>query len=248
VVNAFHRKDTESQRKTLKTMKTQFYFFILIFNFILIPAQEINIVKYLKQIESGEIEKTKTEAKALLREYPDDPSVQFLNAVITTDGETALNKYLGIYNNYPQSRYADASLYRIFSYYYSLGIYKKAENYLTKLKSEYPASPYIKAADRNIPDEETLTAEETEQPAKVKTEDTYNFTIQAGAFMNISNAKNLKSKLEAEGYFSDVRTKSVGGTIFNVVIVGKFNSEEQAESLLEALKKNFKLNGRIIPL
>ncbi len=226
----------------------------MIFNLTLIPAQEINIVKYLKQIESGEIEKTRTEAKALLREYPNDPSVQFLNAVITSDGESALNKYLSIYNNHPQSRFADASLYRIFSYYYSLGVYKKAESYLTKLKSEYPASPYVKAADRNIPDEAIAEAVKTEQPSKQKpatqtaVAEEFRFTIQAGAFMNISNARNLKSKLEAEGYFSDVRTKSVGGTIFNVVIVGKFKKENEATALLNNLKTNFKLNGRVIPL
>jgi len=229
-------------------MKLQIIILFLILNFIFLPAQEINIVKYLKQIESGEIEKTRTEAKALLREYPDDPSVQFLNAVITTDGETALNKYLNIYNNYPESRYADASLYRIFSYYYSLGIYKKAESYLAELKSEYPASPYVKAADRNIPDEEIAVAKKTSQHARTKpAAEEFNFTIQAGAFMNIANARNLKNKLEVEGYFSDVRTKTVGGTIFNVVIVGKFKEKNEAGELLKNLESNFKLNGRVIP-
>ncbi len=229
-------------------MKLHQTILFLLLSFTTLTAQEINIVKYLKQIESGEIEKTRTEAKALLREYPDDPSVQFLNAVITTDGQTALNKYLKIYANYPNSRYADASLYRIFSYYYSLGIYKKAESYLTKLKEEYPASPYIKAADRNIPDEEIAVAEKTEKPLITKPKaDEFNFTIQAGAFMNIANARNLKKQLEAKGYFSDVRTKSVGGTIFNVVIVGKFKEKNEANYMLNTLKDNFNLNGRTIP-
>ena len=86
-------------------------------------AQEVNIVPYLKAVEDGN-KQTAVEALSNLKQTnPEDPSVIFLDAVLTQEGESALKKYETVYNNHPQSNYADASLYRMFSYYYSLGVY-----------------------------------------------------------------------------------------------------------------------------
>lgn len=235
--------------------KNLFFIFTLLTTAANLSAQEINIVDYLKRIEAGEIDNVRNEITMLRAANPNDPSVKFLDAVVTVDGKKALKKYEDVYNNYPQSRYADAALYRIFSYYYSLGIYNKAESYLSELKSKYPSSPYIKAADRKIPDEEesvfetavdgnkTITA-----PTQNTTQPKFNFTVQAGAFLNFENADKLKDNLIKEGYPSEVNPKSVGGTILNVVTVGKLITENEAEPILKLLKQNFKLNGRVIPI
>jgi tetratricopeptide (TPR) repeat protein len=123
---------------------------------------------------------------------PNDPSVIFLDGVLTQNGDDALKKYSFVYEKYPKSRYADACLFRIFSYYYSLGYYKKAESYLTKLKTEYPASPYIKTADRTIPDEDSeINAVADNKPEeKIDAPKNYKYTIQVGAFLNADNAEN----------------------------------------------------------
>lgn len=220
-----------------------------------ILAQEINIVDYLKRIESGDIDKVRNEIPMLRAANPNDPSIKFLDAVVTADGNKALKKYEEVYNNYPQSRYADAALYRIFSYYYSLGVYNKAESYLSELKNKFPSSPYIKAADRNIPDEEEniVSAADNDKnvsdPEILNTIQTkYKFTVQAGAFLNFENAERLKNNLIQAGYPSEVNPKSVGGTILNVVTVGKLIAESESEPIINLLKQKFKLNGRVIPL
>ncbi|MBU2493393.1 MAG: SPOR domain-containing protein [Bacteroidetes bacterium] len=223
--------------------------------FINITAQEIDIVDYLKRIEAGEIENVKNEIVMLRAANPNDPSVKFLDAVLTNDGNTALKKYEDVYLNSPQSRYADAALYRIFSYYYSLGVYNKAESYLNELKSRYPSSPYIKAADRNIPDhEESITdsfdklSEIANTPPKQNVQQKFNFTVQAGAFLSFENADKLKNDLINSGYPSEVTPKSVGGSILNVVTVGKLLNEKEADPILNLLKQKFKLNGRVISI
>ncbi|MEW6195251.1 MAG: SPOR domain-containing protein [Bacteroidota bacterium] len=208
-------------------------------------AQETNITEPLKLVESGNIQK----AESLLKEYKlkssNDPSVIFLDAVLTKNGEEALQKYSIVYEKYPKSNYADASLYRIFSYHYSLGYYKKAETYLTKLKTEYPNSPYIKTADRNIPDE--LLTEEVLLPPAADSKN-YRFTIQAGAFINIDNAKKLGDQIKANGYTVEITQKEIGGTILNVVNVGKFVNEEETKSVLDFLSEQFKIKGRMVQL
>ncbi len=215
------------------------YIIILILNINLF-AQEIDVTDALKKIEAGEI----SSAISMLNNYknvdPNDPSVIFLDAILTQNGEEALSKYLLVYDKYPKSKFADASLYRIFSYYFSVGLYKKAESYLSKLKEEYPTSPYIKAADRNIPEEEIKEI--------FNEKEKYFFSIQAGAFLNVENAKRLKDELSRNGYESEISTKEIGGSILNIVTVGKFYKEEDTRQLLDHLEKKYNLKGRIIEI
>lgn len=225
---------------------------ILIILFALISStlysQEIDISEALKHVESGNIQGARELLEELKKKSPNDPSVIFLEGVLTFDGESALNRYTIVYEKYPKSRFADASIYRIFSYYYALGLYNKAESYLDKLKNEYPNSPYIKSADRTIPDEEENISDE--QPNQDETDYTknYNYTVQAGAFLNIENAKKLTDQLNADGYPTEIITKEIGGSIFNVVNTGKFINEDEIKTLINHLEKKYSVKGRVIQL
>ncbi len=227
-------------------MKPIIYILSIIFLGTLIcHAQEINIVPYLKQIESGDNDKAKEDLEQLKSNYPDDPSVIFLDAVLTENGDEAQRKYETVYKKYPKSKFADAALYRVFAYYYSLGIYKKAENLLNKLKSAYPNSPYIKTADRTIPDEEEVIYGESEFLDNNTGE--YKYTVQAGAFLNIDNAKDLQKKLQQGGYYTEINSKRVGASTLKVVTAGRFKTENEAKTLLNYLREKHALNGRIVP-
>jgi cell division septation protein DedD len=232
-------------------MRLAFIFLFLLFSIL---TAQVDIVSTLKHIESGELDEAKSDFRRLNARYPDDANVKFLDAVLTESGEDALHKYSVVFTNHPRSQFADAALYRVFSYYYSLGIYNKAEKYLAQLKETYPNSPYIKAADRTLPSEDFFVKTESEQPKEETAppprvyEEKYNYTIQAGAFLNKNNANNLKSKFEAKGIYSNVYPKEVGGSLLNIVVVGKFVDPNSAQPILEELKKDYKLNGRVVPL
>ena len=232
-------------------MKKIFIYLIIITSNIY--AQEADIAPALQQIENGNIKSAETILRELKTKNANDPSVIFLDAVLTKDGEEALKKYSTILEKYPDSKYADAVIYRIFSYYYSLGYYRKAETYLDRLKKDFPESPYIKTADRKIPDIEEqqpqpiVTASKPVQPEKTEIK-TYNFTIQAGAFLNVDNAKKLCDRLNKENYFTEITTKEIGGSILNVVNVGRFTTEEESKSVLNLLEKRFNLKGRTVTI
>jgi len=227
----------------------------LLFAQTFVYAQEIDIVPELKKIESGEIEEAREVLNELKKTSPNDPSVIFLDAVITEEGESALKKYESVYYNFPGSKYADAALYRIFSYYYALGYYKKAANFKQTLIKEYPDSPYIKAVNRKIPDNEFASAKpesgktspvKTEIPKeKTPTEKVYHYTVQAGAFLNLENAKKLRERLMDSGYPVELSIKDVGGTALNVVTAGKFADKKSAEDFLIYLDNHYRLKGRI---
>lgn len=221
--------------------------------------QETNIVPYLKQIEAGKKDAVLEKLPELKSEYPNDPSVLFLEGVLTENGQNAIAIYKQIINKYPKSRYADASVYRIYSYYYALGLYQTAKTYLDILKKQYPASAYIKIAEKKMPGRDESAGEDKvvkENLPVTQKHDTaekhknldYKFTIQAGAFSNAANAESLKKKFENAGFFSEVKEKNVAGTDFHVVFVGKFLSEDEAKNFLDVINTRFNLNGRVVPI
>lgn len=197
-------------------------------------AQEKEVEDCLKKIELGKSDSSKVILKGLLKRYPLSASVLFLDGVLTADGKEALVKYLSVVDNNPDSKYADAALYRIYSYYYALGNYEKAKKYLQKLKTSYPKSPYIKTADPSYQNQ----IDDTKQ--------SYTHTIQAGAFINKANAKELRTELEEEGYVTEMKEKSLGGTMLHIVYAGKFYSEKEAEEALAKINKDYRLDGRVI--
>ena len=229
------------------------FIYLFIFN-ILFPSivfsQDIDIVPYLQQIEAGNRKEVEEELPSLISKNPESPSVMFLEGVLTKDGNKVLDIYSKILDKFPKSKYADAALYRIFSYYYAGGEYYNAKKCLEELKSNYPASPYIKIADRNIPDTDQLALTEENNANGMTEEDMpkYKYTIQAGAFTKSSNAASLKKSFEDNGFFCQIKNKIVARTTFNVVYVGRFENRDEAENFLNIINKEFKLEGRIVDL
>lgn len=228
--------------------------FICLFFIATFLSAQVDIVSTLKHIESGELDEAQSDFRRLNSRYPDDANVKFLSAVLTENGEEALHKYSLVFTNHPNSQFADAALYRVFSYYYSLGIYNKAEKHLIQLKETYPNSPYIKAADRTLPSEDFFVktdykvVEEEKAPPPRVYEEQLRYTVQAGAFLNQTNAINLKKKFEAKGIYANTYPKEVGGSLLNIVVVGKFADQNSAQPILDELKNDYKLVGRVVPL
>ena len=237
-------------------MKEHFKIIFLLIFFIILKqpemfAQEVNIVPYLKQIDNGKKVEALKHLAELKDDYPDDPSVMFLEGVLTENGQDAVAIYTKIINEHPKSRYADASVFRIYSYYYALGLYNTAKSFLKRLKKDYPKSPYIKIAEQRIANfskpkvKKILTPAKKSQPEKSKKNIVYNYTIQAGAFTVSSNANHLKKRFEIAGFYSTIKNKNVAGTIFHIVYVGKFETEENAGKALNVINKKFNLKARV---
>jgi hypothetical protein len=217
-------------------MKHKVIIFLLLFLTVKIAAQGIDINDYLKKIENGNIKDVKERLTELKIKYPNDPSVLFLEGVLTENGKTSVVLFSNVVNNYPKSRYADAAAFRIYSYYYALEMSPEAATWLSRLKKDYPSSPYIKIAEKNIP---PLT-----NTQKIK----YRFTIQAGAFSNKDNANAMKKQFIDAGFSSEIKEKTVAGTIFQVVYVGKFATEEEAKNFLKQINSEYSLDGRVISI
>ena len=235
-------------------MILKYVLYIIIILCSAVEAQEKNITAVLKMVESGNLEEAREQLAQLLTDSPNDPSVKFLDAVLTEDGQRACSIYEDIYTNHPESNYADAALYRLFSFYFAKGLYNKADSFKKSLMRDYAGSPYIRAVNRDIPDsdetdaiDEPIKSSTAKPVSQVKNSNSV-YTIQAGAFLNINNAKNLSAQFTEDGYVSEVTVKDIGGSIFNIVTVGKFATQPEADDFLNLLKSRYKIIGRIISL
>src|SRR3989339_1708242 len=227
------------------------------FIFILVPAsnafpQELDITPYLKKIEAGEKGEVIGMLPELKQYYRNSSSLIYLEGLLTEDGDKAFQIYKSLVDKYPNSKYADDAIYRIYTYFSAIDKTDKAELYLNRLKTEYPESAYIKLASRVTFLENTKAAVKTEDSKtspKVKekaVDKEYKFTVQAGAFTRRENALKLKTEFDKAGYSSQVKDKSVGGSLFHVVFVGKFTTEEEAKSFSNIINSKFKLQGWVV--
>jgi hypothetical protein len=220
---------------------------LIIFISSYVSAQQVNIISQLKKVEAGRIGEVKEELARLKLSNPGNPNVIFLEAVITEDGEKAQAFYAAVYSNFPKSQFADAALFRNFSYYYALGLYKKAEELKSRLRKDYPNSPYLKNTLRSFPiSDEMLIV--NPNPYKIKNTVENRFTIQVGAFGQYDNAVNLKNKFDADGVESNISPKRVNNLQLHIVTVGNFANRPDAESYLITLDKKYGLKGRVIKI
>jgi tetratricopeptide (TPR) repeat protein len=213
-------------------------------------AQEVDIVPYLKMIEQGKLEEAKAKLLDFKSDNPKSSNLIFLEAVLTENGQDAVVLYQSLVDKYPKSTYADASLYRLYSYYFALGLYNTADKNITKLKKDYPESPYIKMASVNVVKNEVeeTTQQTTITPNQNKKENDYNFSVQAGAFTNAANANVLKKDIDNAGMVSFIKEKNVAGTTFTVVYVGKFETRKEAEDFLPIANTRFRIAGRVVEI
>ncbi|MFZ1291084.1 MAG: SPOR domain-containing protein [Melioribacteraceae bacterium] len=207
-------------------------------------AQSIDIIPQLKMIEQGKIEEAKENLEFFKKKNSNDPNVIFLQAVLTENGEESQKLYELVYSTFPNSKFADAALFRNFSYFYAIGLYKKAENLKQLLRKEYPNSPYLKNTDRSFTQDDEMIFVDT-KPYNKKSAVNKKFTIQAGAFGNLQNAQELKNRFVQKGLTASITQKSVNNLQLHVVTVGEFSSQTDAEVLQKRLKNEFSVDGKI---
>jgi tetratricopeptide (TPR) repeat protein len=210
-------------------------------------ATEPDIRRRLELIEKGQADAVKAELPALLTTYQNDPGVLYLQAVLTSDGTEAAKLYQNIVDNFPKSEWADDALYRLYQYYYAIGLYKTAEQKLMQLKEQYPFSAY---ATEEMPSGGRKTVAE-EKPATTKPRGKVQkyasgFTIQVGAFSTMQNAEDLKARFEKEGYSANIFTKELNGTKLYKVWVGEFQTYDEARRFTGEVKKKFNLASMVV--
>ena len=204
-----------------------------------------DIQKRLEMVEAGQAEQVNAELPTLLANYQNNPGVMYLQGVLTTDGSEAAKTFQSIVDNFPKSEWADDALYKLYQYYYSIGLYKTADQKMAQLKKDYPFSAYA------VEQSSTPRADTTEEAAVVKSKSpiqkfSTSFTIQVGAFSSIVKAEELKGSFEAKGYASNIFTMVTNGKKLHKVWVGEFQTQDDARRFSGEIKKKFGLESIVV--
>jgi len=229
-----------------------------------VSAQDAEVEKYIGMVNSGRVEEVRGEMPALLARYPNDPGVLYVQALVTKDGAEAARIYQSVVDNFPKSKYADASLYRLYQFYYALGLYRTADLKLAQLRQEYPGSQYLTKSGVVDPaslKEEPEAAPQDPSPVPVREEASAvvpaaapasvipvsTFTLQAGAYSTLANAEKQKALFERLGYDVEMITKVKDTKTLYVVRVGSYPSVDAARAKAAEIKKSQKIDCMVVP-
>ena len=114
-------------------------------------SADAEVTKYLAMVQDGKMDQVKAEIPSLLSKYPNNPGVLYLQAQTTSEGAEAVRIYQSIVDNFPASEWASEALFRVYQFYYALGLYRTAEMKMAQLKKNYPASKRATGGERLIP-------------------------------------------------------------------------------------------------
>ncbi len=237
---------------------------------------EPDIRHYLALIDAGKTEQVRAEVPALLTRHPNNPGVLYLQGLTTSDGAEAVRIFQSIVDNFPRCEWADGALFRVYQFYYALGLYRTAEMKLTQLRNEYPNSPYLRQTGKT--DVKALTEEPgpaasgqkagsgsglvydsaatpphpaaagaaSSAPAKQALMPEGTYALQVGAYSTQANADRQKSFFEGLGYTVDVISKVKDNRTLILVIVGSFPSYEAAKAEAADIKRQYNLDCIVI--
>jgi len=117
-----------------------FFFFLLIVTAPLICLAQERLARLEKLIDTDRYEEAQQLLPSVRQEYPNHPSVLYLNGLFEQNAEKALQSYGIIIERHQDSAYADKALFRMGQYYYSRGKYDQARKYFSRLTRLYPQS------------------------------------------------------------------------------------------------------------
>ena len=198
-------------------------------------SADAEVTKYLAMVQNGQMDQVKAEIPSLLSKYPNSPGVLYLQAQTTSEGAEAVRIYQSIVDNFPASEWAPEALFKVYQFYYALGLYRTAEMKMSQLKKNYPASH--RATGGEEVDTGKLPEDRPELPpagataaADTHTAAPVHFTLQVGAYTTQANAEKQKAFFEGLGYPVEMISRVKENKSLFLVQVGTYPSAEDARA------------------
>jgi hypothetical protein len=243
---------------------------ICIFSVYYVFPQSAKINTYLKYIAEGKVEIVKNKLPDLIADYGDEPGVLLLQGVVLNNAQNAVPYYKKIIDNYPNSEFAPNALWRLIQYYAIVGDTTTAKMQLARFREKYPTSPFLSAATdivrvsisdikyknrekyhNEIVEEDTKIEKETIEIAKVSDNppsviDKVKYGLQVGIYSTKEAAESEKARfIKTARLRTEVLEKLVSGERKYAVIIGNYDSEDEALRAKAIVEKQCKCNPLI---
>ncbi len=232
---------------------------MMVTNILSAQLSEQEVRRRLDLIHSGGMDRVRAEVSGWLKTSPNDPGVLYLDAYVTQNGDQAVKKYQSLVDRFPDDVWADDALYKVYQYYYAVGLYKTADAKMNQLNQQYPNSIFsqneakpseIGIQKAPVPQPVQIVPapeEKSETAAPVQAPVTGNFVVQVGVYSQESAAAaQAQSLTAAVGRPAMVFQKQSGGkTVFAVAFDG-FAEERLAKVFGAELKEKFNIDWYVV--
>jgi hypothetical protein len=209
---------------------------LLLFHGIALSQTEDPVHRMLAAVERGAIDSVRALLPELCQAYPKEAGYLYLTAITESDADQALRQYQTIVHSYPSSEWADDALLRLYQYHYAIGAYNTADQYLSRLETDYPTSPLLSETQ----------ARPTGQAAAPTGSDPALYSVQVALLADRDQAEELLEKMRKLGYTGELRTKRVGEKAMTALWLGSFPSADAAKEFLKKLKNRHRLDGLVV--
>lgn len=191
-------------------------------------AEELNYILGLSYLKEGKLEQSQDCFKRILSissgKFKAPANLGLADAYLMAGRfQDAQDIYAKIINDDSNSNQKAAALYRLSQIEFKKGNARQGNDYLSKLKSDFPLSPELRLA-KGL----SLIA-----PPVSPLKDAGEYSVQVGFFTSTDNASKLKNKLLAENYPAYLEDSGAGYR----VRVGKFKSRQEALELESKLSQ-----------
>ena len=221
-------------------------------SFINLYSQDKVVGDYLQQYAQGKMNEVRSALPDLLVEYPNDPGVKLLLAVVLEDADKAVDIYKEIVQKYPDSQWADDAYWRLIQYYAVKNDVEKAEYELDNFRKRYPTSDFLtpatdvvrtaksiatnKAKENAAPTKvEAITnakvdVKPVEKPIEAKIQGPITYGLQVGLYSSMQAAETERERFLKQRLRTSIEEKIVEGEKKYAVVIGNYSSMESAEA------------------
>ena len=220
-----------------------------LFLYLLLSSQFFgqNIDLYLSLIDEGKTEGVIETLPELISKYPDNPGVIYIKALMTQDGNNAIEIYNEILKKYPDTKYAPYAAMKIGEYFYARGLYTQASKLLKNIPINYPRFADVQRATN-------LMINSFNAIGEADSARYYGLVIKS-MFPKVDiGIDNLDDKNKPLAQVFDFKKKRQADIGSYVVQVGAFSAKENAERLKLQISQlgynvtinNVESNGKVL--
>ena len=237
--------------------------------------QSQNVDLYLSLIDEGKSKGVLENLTELTSKFPNDPGVLYLKALLSKDGDSAVEQYKNIIKKFPESKYTPNAAMKLGEYFYARGLYTQSANLLKNIPVKYPrfsemqrltdlminsfnaigeadsAKYYgliIKSMFPSINAEFDLNDKKLSQVFDFKKKQLNKgpYVVQIGAFSSKENAKRLKLQVNQLGHDVSINKVDANGKTFFAVRVKSYNSKRKAEDIGKDIKSKLGVSYKVL--
>ena len=121
-------------------LSSNFYLILLSLSLLF---SETDIDRLINDVYKGNLKDAEASIHKLRSEFPENPSLLFLLALIDSNPDRSIEKYKELFNLHPDSKYADDAVMKVSEYYYTKGLYVKSADWSKKINLYYSDSEHI---------------------------------------------------------------------------------------------------------